>query len=295
MRTPRPLPTELAAAPFRVADAERMALPPARLRASDLAHPFHGVRLPAHLGEFADRCRAALLAVPDDAFVCGPSAALLWGAPLDRRWERRIEIDIARPDPERAPRGRGIAGRSLTVGDRELAHRHGIRVTSPSRTWCDLGALLSLADLVAVGDYLVHWRLPLSTRDALRHAVRTSGVRRGIRMLRAALPLIDERSESRRESILRVLLSAAGIRGLSANHEVVIRGRRFRIDLALPDRMVAIEYQGEYHADPAQRRRDMTRRQTLESAGWFVIELNSDDLRDAEELVRRVLQVLARR
>jgi hypothetical protein len=39
----------------------------------------------------------------------------------------------------------------------------------------------------------------------------------------------------------------------------------------------------------------MTRISRLESAGWFVVQLNANDLRDARELVERIRRVIAMR
>ncbi|HEU4807441.1 MAG TPA: hypothetical protein VFT01_04205 [Homoserinimonas sp.] len=61
-------------------------------------------------------------------------------------------------------------------------------------------------------------------------------------------------------------------------------GYHYRADLAFP-----------IHGDEAQRRRDMTRRARLEADGWYVMEVNADDLRDPIELVQRIRRVLAGR
>lgn len=39
----------------------------------------------------------------------------------------------------------------------------------------------------------------------------------------------------------------------------------------------------------------MTRRSRLEAKGWYVMELNADDLKDPDELLMRIRLVLARR
>jgi hypothetical protein len=39
----------------------------------------------------------------------------------------------------------------------------------------------------------------------------------------------------------------------------------------------------------------MTRRSRLEADGWFMIEVNANDLRDAPELLQRIRRVLASR
>ena len=105
--------------------------------------------------------------------------------------------------------------------------------------------------------------------------------------MREALHLLDERSESPRESLLRVLLVQAGIGGLKTNLPVRVRGRNFRIDLAIPRYKIALEYQGEHHNDPEQWRKDMTKREILATVGWHTMEINADDL-TGTELVERI-------
>jgi very-short-patch-repair endonuclease len=59
--------------------------------------------------------------------------------------------------------------------------------------------------------------------------------------------------------------------------------------------MVLLEYQGDYHRTPEQFRADMTRLSRLEADGWYVFQINADDLKNPEELVARLHRVLAAR
>jgi very-short-patch-repair endonuclease len=86
-------------------------------------------------------------------------------------------------------------------------------------------------------------------------------------------------------------MSLAGISGFVANRWVQVPGARYRGDLVCVERRMIIEYQGGYHFDPVQRRKDMTRIERLRAAGWFVMEVNADDLRDPAELVARIRRV----
>lgn len=56
-----------------------------------------------------------------------------------------------------------------------------------------------------------------------------------------------------------------------------------------------LEYQGDYHRDPRQFRADMTRFSKLEADGWYVIQINANDLANPQELVARIGQVLSTR
>lgn len=170
-------------------------------------------------------------------------------------------------------------------------------MTSPARTWCDLAAVLDLGDLVAVGDYLVSRRLPLVTIAEIRGRLELMRSGRGIRLARRAVDLVRDASESRPESRLRVILAVAGLPEPTINHTLVDTetGNHLRPDFLFADAKVILEYQGDYHRSMSQWRKDMTRRSRLEAQGWYVMEINADDLGDPVELVARIRSVLARR
>jgi very-short-patch-repair endonuclease len=184
----------------------------------------------------------------------------------------------------------------LSIRPEELREWHGLRITTPERTWCDLASVLSVPDLVAAGDYLIHYRLPFTTADGLAGAVRSFVGRRGKPSLLAALPLLNDRSESRRESLLRVLVVTAGIQGVAANPWITTSGGyRYRGDLVIPEKKVVIEYQSRFHDGSKEFRADMTRISRLEADGWFVMQVNKDDLDDPRELAQRIRIVLRMR
>lgn len=62
--------------------------------------------------------------------------------------------------------------------------------------------------------------------------------------LRRVVALSDAGAESAMESRTRLLLTLVGLRGMVSQHVIVTGGRTWRIDLAFPDRRVAIEYDG---------------------------------------------------
>lgn len=121
------------------------------------------------------------------------------------------------------------------------------------------------------------------------------GAGRGIRTLREAVDLLDDRAESRPESLLRVIVVRSGLPVPEVNYVVVQTetGRDVRLDLAFVEHKLVLEYQGDYHRTKAQWRKDMTRRTRLEAQGWRVMELNADDLHDPDELVARIAATLA--
>lgn len=160
-----------------------------------------------------------------------------------------------------------------------------------------MARVLSLADLVAVGDYLIHHSRRLATPESLAERLDAGDRLARAKALRSALPYLSERSESRPESHIRLACTLAGLEPTSVNHEIVTLdgGYSYRLDLAWPERRFAIEYQGDGHRTATQWRRDMSRRERLRLEGWRILELNADDLRDHASLVALVRSALRTR
>jgi len=299
MRMPRrvPLPETLKLRPFTVVEGRDAGLTRKRMTGNDLDRPFHGVRIASQAPlSLLELCSAYQQRAPAHAFFSGPTAAVILAMPVPPRLSAPLPLHIAVPAPHRAPSGKRIIGHALTISAESIIEVGGLRLSSPARTWCDLGSLLELADLVAAGDHLIHWRSPLLSKQELERAVADYPGRRGRPRLGQALDLLSDRAESPQESRLRVLLLLGGIDGLAVNHPVITSGGyRYRMDLAIPERKVAIEYQGDYHREVDQYRRDMTRVSRLEADGWYVVLVNANDLHDPAELLSRLRQVLSRR
>jgi very-short-patch-repair endonuclease len=74
----------------------------------------------------------------------------------------------------------------------------------------------------------------------------------------------------------------------------VVEGGVFlgQVDLAWPEARLVVEYEGEYHFDGLQIRKDDRRYARLVAAGWRVIRLSSVDLRDLDGVVARIRAAL---
>lgn len=290
-----PLPEPLARLPFTTSTAHAAGVSENRLRGRDLQRPFHGVRIATRAPlTLEQRCRTLATRLPENAWFCGTTAAVLTGVPLPQRLEHDRTVHVAVAHPARAPRGKNIRGHSY----READHRswHGLRVSSPERLWMQLATELALKDLIAAGDYLVHYRLPHTTIQNLTEALARAEHVRGIRACRAALPLLSTRAESRRESHLRVLLLTSGFEGLHVNMRITVTGGwRYRGDLAFPSARMIVEYQGDEHRDPKKYRDDLTRISRLEADGWYVMQVTGGDLDNPGELVERIHRALSSR
>ncbi len=299
MRPRVPLPPPLAVTAFSYGEGIAAGLGHGRLRGPDLQRPFFGTRHPGS-GELSleQRSRALQSRLPEHAFFCGPTAAALLGMPLPYRLSETPEVDVGTPAPARAIHAQGIRGRKLGIRPEEVRSLRGLRITTPARTWCDLAPVLTLPELVSAGDFLLRRACPMATRGQLAECVRHHPGRRGRPALKMALDLVDSRSESPAESVLRVVLTTGGFTGMVPNHVVRDRVGRFvaRVDLAFLEARVAVEYEGDYHrAEPDRWRKDMLRIRRLEAAGWRVLRVNADDLRDPTHLLMQLARILALR
>lgn len=269
-----------------------------RLRAADLQAPFWGIRsAPTQTLTTLDRCTAFMLRMPQNAVYSHVTAAQVYGMPLPRRHEDG-PLHVGTPDHRRPVRAVGVIGHRLQLRQGDCAHVRRLPVTSPERTWLDLGAVLSLRELVAAGDHLVRRSAPLTTIADLIQASDDYSGRRGVRLLRAALPLLDEGSESARESWLRVMLVEAGFPRFETNQNVFDTNGNFvaRVDLLNRRYRVALEYEGDQHrADRRQWQRDVARLRAVQAAGLHAIRVTADDLYDPTTLfaeLRSYLPVL---
>ena len=111
------------------------------------------------------------------------------------------------------------------------------------------------------------------------------------------LALVDLRSGSVLESLLRVLLHVHGIRPPSS--QLVVRTRRGvrigRVDFAWPDLRLVVEADGfAFHADRGAYRADRRRSNALVLAGWRVLRFTWEDVvQHPERVVESVRAALA--
>ena len=226
--------------------------------------------------------------------MSGISAARLRRLPLPVVLEREDRVHVTVPESRRAIRISGTIGHSARLHSDDVGEFLGIRIVSVERMWCELAQYLSLEELVMAGDHLIHWQNPMTELGRLQQEAIPG--RRGLRLLRRALGMLDPRAESPQESRLRVLMVLNGIVGFESNAWVATSsGHRYRGDFVFAREKVIVEYQGEHHFDPAQQRADMTRKSRLAADHWLVIEVNADDWRDEAELAARIRSALAER
>ena len=70
-----------------------------------------------------------------------------------------------------------------------------------------------------------------------------------------------------------------------ANFRVQLEGRACYLDISYPDLKIAFEYQGAYHANVDQMRRDMNKHNELMKRGWQIIYVTVEDFRYPAQLL----------
>ncbi len=244
-----------------------------------------------------NRAKAAALVISPTAVVCDRTAAWLHGVDVFHVFE----LDALPPLEAFALRGHARVRRDETFGgERDLAPEdimqvHGVKVTTPLRTALDLGCRLPRSEALAALD--AFGRAHGLTRAELSKPLSRYFRRRGVRQLRALIPLCDARAESPGESWTRLALIDANLPMPELQWVIRSSGREiYRLDLAYVRARVCIEYDGEaFHSSPAQRQADERRRNWLRAHGWTVIVVTKDDFQAGSHEwmneVRRALHV----
>jgi len=168
----------------------------------------------------------------------------------------------------------------------------GLRVMSPTDTWVALAEELTVEQLVAVGDALVPRTGPLCTMDELSHAVVHASGRRGAKRLRLALELVRPRTDSPRETRLRLQIVGDGLPEPVVNFPILDDAGGFVAfgDLAYPEYRVLVEYDGGQHFGEAQTLVDVDRLEKIMALRWRVVRINKTHARaTAVALVRAAL------
>ena len=234
-----------------------------------------------------DRTVGALLTCRRRAVVGGVAASALHGA----RW-----VDADEPVELIAPSARpqvGLVVRNESLADDEITWVAGIPVTTPARTAFDMGRHLERDEAVARLDALMY-ATPFSVEDVLLLAKRYPGAR-GLRRLRAALPLVDGGAASPKETWLRLLLIDAGFPRPVTQIPVCDGWRPVRIlDMGWEECKVAAEYDGDQHrTNRNQYVKDVWCQEKLQRLGWVVVRVVAEDRRD--DIIARVGDALRRR
>lgn len=290
---------------FTVAEAARHGFGEGRLRHRRFARPFHGVRVTGRFDadDLRARCRALSARMPPGQVFSHQTAAALHGIPLPASLTRPdADLHISVFEPDRAPQLRGVRSHELKPTGQRVVRLDGLAVLGVEDTWAQLSTSLSAEDLVVAADWLITGDEPYSgsppptSLEELDQAIARRGRMRGVRALREARDRSRYGPLSPQETRLRLLLAHAGLPEPALNHRVRDDDGSLvaMVDLAYPDRRIAIEYLGDHHrTTTGVYRDDILRRERLAHHGWSVLYTTSHDLAAPAFLTVRLRRLLA--
>lgn len=231
------------------------------------------------------------LTLPAGAGFCGLSAALLWGVPDIAAVQDPVEVVL--PSGGRWHPGSGVVVRRTSSVPR--LERVG-RWLCSSRVDTAVGlirrgdrdeAVVLLDRLLAGG---------LARLVDVRDAVAALPPGRGTAQARRAAGLADEHAASPQETRLRLLLRRSGLPAPVTQFRVFDdEGFVARLDLAFPELRIGIEYDGLWHAERTAFLDDRRRQNRLTAAGWIVVHVTVEDLRDPRRLLSQLRHLYAQR
>lgn len=208
-------------------------------RSSQWKRLSHGLYVPRDSGQLRVDLAAWQLILPETACFTSLTSAELrgWWQPSPVAHPVFVSVPSDAPHPQR---GELCLTRHPRPINSEIID--GIRTASAAETLLALARDLNLLDLIVLGDSALHFGD--CTPDQLSSVAAQR--RRGAPRLRAAIPLLDKRSESPWESILRMLHVAAGVE-IEPQKQIFEDWGRFvaRADLWIIGTRRIHEYDGE--------------------------------------------------
>lgn len=298
-----PLPDPLPLGPFRFGEARAFGVGRHRLRQDDIAHPHHGLYVPADGPQtLRDRCERALPLLGEHRWYSHLTAARLWEMPLpfgEAVSEPLHVLTFPGAEPLRRPDLVGWESEDTRPGRALFGI---LPLIAPADVWCQLAVpgatgrhpetgqkrMLSPEALVEVGDYLLTGprrrggrRVPLCTPADLVSALARHRGKRGAKALAWALEFVRPGAQSPRETRLRLALIFQGLAEPDVQIPVETADGRRHADLGYPRSRVLIEYHGDHHrTDRRQWQQDLRRVQLFEDAGYRTLVATAADLDD---------------
>ena len=161
------------------------------------------------------------------------------------------------------------------LGRRHTVTRRGIPMSTPARTLCDLTSCCTPPEVErALDDALRRKLLTLRALAAVHRDVAGPGRRRSTVMhtlLDERLPGFDPGRYPKERELVEWIVGA-GLPPPVPQHRVRVGRRSFRLDLAYPDLLIGIEYDGwDAHRPRSTFATDRARQNELEVRGWLVL------------------------
>jgi very-short-patch-repair endonuclease len=216
--------------------------------------------------------RAAALTCGEGSVISHRTAAALYGL-----MPPRGDVHVTVPGRNPGYRQRVQIHRVTTLSFIDVVIRHGLTLTSPARTICDVAGTEPLSDAErALNEARVQ---RLVTTRALEAVIERTPTLKGSSVIRQLLRANDESGYTRSEAERRMrrLAQAAGLDQPLVN--VPLLG--FVVDFLWPDQRLVVEVDGyRFHGHRQRFESDRRRDQRLVAAGYRVIRVTWVQVRD---------------
>ena len=263
-----------------------------RARAGVLVREHQGVYRPAAVPPaFEVALLAGIAAARADAWASGHSLMRLYG--VRGTWSDTPEITVLGAAHHDIP---GVRVRRIDrIDRRDTATRGGLPVLGPPLGLLTLGASAPAWKVESAVHDMVFQGFTTKARlvDVLKRYAGSG--RNGVASFRRGIRSLDRNGKATQTN-----LELAGLRGIRAaglpEPELQLPvvdgdGRRRRLDIAWPDRMLDLETDGDrWHTSAADRREMKRRDAALRAVGYTVVRADSDEI---EHRMRVVLATLA--
>lgn len=235
------------------------------------------------------RARLWVAVLSTDGIVGFATAARLWGALEDHTGA----VHLILPHARRVYPPKWVRLHRVPVPRHATTTMTGLAITT--RSWSVLDVLTTLGpgprERLADRALQRGW---IQVSDINRRLLGYPG-RTGNTALRLLAQQAGDGAAAKSERIMHDLLRQAGIDGWVPNYRLWHEGELIGvIDLALPDKRLAIEVDGwAYHQDIDRFQRDRTRQNDLIALGWSVLRFTWADLTQRPGYVRAMVRALA--
>ena len=247
------------------------------------------------------RCRAAAARLGTQVVLAGASAAAVLGLTYLGQWPERVCALNSVADGTRV-RG-GVSWRAHDdrhTGVRDLGW---VRTVDPYRTAIEVSAREGFLAGIVTADSALRAKGHRGAGEGARELLTMAEslhVSRGVRRIERVAAFANGHSESAGESWTRVVLADLGTEHPELQVDILDDGLWLaRVDFCWPGRRIVLEFDGvkKYRAPlrgPARSAEDIVieekkREDRLRAAGWTVLRIVWDDLREPERL-RRLLR-----
>lgn len=235
------------------------------------------------------RALAVLKLRGDGAVACRTTAALLHGLPLVRT--DLSVVEIAKADAGHGRMTKGVRLSELMAGvecvdviDPVIGTT--VRVVDPATAIVGTAMTSHRLAALAAGDAALH--KGVCTTAQLESAIDRGRRGTGIESARQTMRHLDARHESPGETLTAAVLRA-GPWAFDPQVSVRAQGKNYRLDFALREYKVAIEFDGEIkYTGPEVMEAQLAREADLIAEGWVFVRVGWADVDDEAALLARV-------